>query len=114
MGKITVDGVEVFSIQKVALVLDVSVNTLKRWYKWFEDDTYEKPKELKLPHCYYLDSKGTRYIKIQDIALLEDFGNKIQNEYKGVMAEFNSKYQWGKRGVEINNRKEEKNEQKKP
>ena len=32
---------------------------------------------------------------------LKEFRNKLQTTHKGVMADFNAAYQWGKRGEKI-------------
>ena len=41
---------ELFTTSRTAQILDISTQTLKRWYKWYHDDTYKKPEELKLPN----------------------------------------------------------------
>ena len=99
---------EKISISRVAQAIDVSTQTLKNWYKWYEDDEYEKPIELKLPEYFILDGRGTKFFNQEDIAKLLDFKNKLQMEYKGVMAVWNAEHQWGTRGAEILQRKEEK------
>lgn len=109
---------ERYSTSRVAQILDVSVATLNRWYKWYESDDYEKPVGLKLPK-YIRDTRGTKLFTMADIQELTAFKVALQNEYRGVMAEFNAVYQWGQRGTEILNigrqykkKKEEENAEK--
>lgn len=89
------------SISKVALLLDVSVITIRRWYIWWENDEFEKPKELYLPRYYYMDRRKTKYFKEQDIPHIKKFQEDINGKYKGVMGEFNAVYSWGKPGRKI-------------
>lgn len=99
---------EKFSTARTAQILDISTITLKRWYKWYEDDSYTKPLGLKLPE-YTTDNRGTRFFTMQAIQQLEDFKTKLKTEYRGCMAEFNAVYQWGQRGANIlEKNKEEK------
>lgn len=93
---------ERYSTSRVAQILDVSVATLNRWYKWYESDDYEKPVGLKLPQ-YIKDSRGTKFFTMQDIQALAAFKDSLQGEYRGAMAEFNATYQWGQRGTKILN-----------
>ena len=86
------------SINRVGMSLDISDHTIRRWYKWWENDEFEKPDGLYLPPYYHLDRRGTKYFKKEDIPHLKEFRNKIQSTHKGAMAEFNAAYQWGKRG----------------
>lgn len=90
---------ELFSIARVAQILDVSTATIKRWYKWYENPDYEKPLELKLPE-YTTDNRKTKFFRMADIAKLEQFKNDLQGKYRGIMAEFNAYYQWGQYGTE--------------
>lgn len=98
---------EKFSTSRTAQILDVSTTTLKRWYKWYEDNTYTKPKGLKLP-SYTVDTRGTKFFTMSAIQQLEDFKTKLKTEYRGCMAEFNASYQWGQRGTKILKNKENK------
>ena len=86
------------SISKVALILDVSTTTIKRWYAWYENENYDKPEDLKLP-SYVKDGRGTRYFLPEDVEVLETFKNRLQTDYRGAMAEFNAYYQWGRYGT---------------
>lgn len=82
------------SISKMAQLLDVSTTTVKRWYSWYENDNYEKPADLVLPK-YVKDNRGTKFFLPEDIEMFERFKDMINNQYRGVMAEFNAYYQWG-------------------
>lgn len=86
------------SIRKVANILDISDHTIARWYKWFESDEFEKPKDLVLPSYVYKDRRKTRYFRKSDIPKFEEFAKAINTTHRGCMAEFNAVYQWGKRG----------------
>lgn len=101
---------EYLSINQVSVIIDCSATSIKRWYKWFEDDNYEKPLDLKLPPYYYVDGRKTKHFKREDIIILQDFKEKLNTSHKGIMAEYNANYQWGVRGIKIKERKKQ-NEQ---
>lgn len=105
---------ELFSTSRTAQILDVSTNTLKRWYKWYNSKDFEKPEGLVLPQPT-LDTRNTMFFNIEQIQQLQAFHEKLQNEYRGCMAEFNALYQWGQRGISCvgkhyKKKKEENNE----
>lgn len=89
------------SINRVAMMLDISDHTIRRWYKWWESPEFEKPVGLYLPPYYHLDRRMTKFFKIEDVGYLKEFRNKIQTTHKGSMANFNAAYQWGSRGETI-------------
>lgn len=91
---------ERFTIARAAQIIDVSTQTIKRWYKWYEDTDYEKPFGFKLPG-YTLDSRGTKLFTMSAVQELKDIKDKMSKEYRGCMAEFNATYQWGRRGTKI-------------
>lgn len=97
---------ERFSTARAAQIIDVSTKTLKMWYKWWEDDSYEKPVGLSLPE-YTTDGRGTRFFTYDAVQALEVFKQAIRNEYKGCMAEFNAINSWGQRGTRILGKKKE-------
>lgn len=86
------------SISRAALEIDISVVTIKRWYKWWESDQFEKPDDLYLPPYQYMDRRKTKYFKKDDIVKLKAFNIALQTTHRGAMSEFNAAYQWGKRG----------------
>lgn len=89
------------SINKIALILDVSIITIKRWYLWWENPEFEKPDELFLPKYYHMDRRKTKFFREQDIPHLKKFQQDINGKYRGVMSEFNAVYSWGKSGRKI-------------
>lgn len=86
------------TINRVAMSLDISDHTIRRWYKWWESEEFVKPEGLYLPPYFHMDRRGTKFFKKEDVLFLKEFRNKIQSTHKGVMSEFNAAYQWGKRG----------------
>lgn len=103
---------EKFTTARAAQILDISTNTLKRWYKWYNSEAYEKPQDLKLPQPE-ITSSGTMLFTMSQVQELSKFKQNLQTVYRGCMAEFNAYWQWGKRGTDILRRRENKsNEQK--
>ena len=92
---------EYLTIGKAANAVGVSATTITRWYKWWESDGFEHPADLYLPPYYYKDKRKIKHFKKEDIIFLKEFHNKLQTTHKGVMADFNAAYQWGKRGERI-------------
>lgn len=86
------------SISRAAIEVDVSVVTIKRWYKWWESESFEKPDDLHLPPYQHMDRRKTKYFRKDDIVKLRAFKAALQTTHRGVMSEFNAAYQWGKRG----------------
>lgn len=84
------------SISRVAQRLNVSNMTIIRWYRWWEDDTYDKPHGLSLPQYVYLDRRKTKYFHINSIPMLEEFQAKINTTHKGAMAGWNATHLWNK------------------
>ncbi len=80
------------SITRVAFMLNVSPLTIKRWYKWAKK-TGKTPEDVGLP-IYTTDNRGTWFFTMEQVNQLQEFR---QNLKWGEMAEFNSKYYWGKR-----------------
>ena len=89
------------SAGKAALAVGVTLDTLYRWYKWWENDNFAKPEGLSLPPYYNKDRRKTKFFKKEDIPALEKFRDDIRGPYKGRMAEFNAALLWGKRGDKI-------------
>jgi len=98
-----------FSTSRTAQILDVSTNTLKRWYMWYENDSYEKPADLKLPQ-YTTDKRRTKFFTMADIQVLEQFKVDLKGKYRGIMSDFNADYQWGQYGTVRTERKKRKKE----
>lgn len=91
---------ERFTMGKAAQIIDVSTKTLKSWYKWYEDDTFEKPKGFKLPD-YTVGNHGTKMFTIEQVQELQEAKIQLRTTYRGCMAEFNAIYNWGNRGTRI-------------
>ena len=103
---------EKFTTARAAQILDISTNTLKRWYKWYNSEAYEKPQDLKLPQPE-ITSSGTMLFTMSQVQELRKFKQDLKTVYRGCMAEFNAYWQWGTRGTDILRRRENKsNEQK--
>ena len=98
---------EKFSIARAAQIIDVSTQTLKRWYKWYESPDYVKPNGLKLPE-YTTDNRGTKFFTMEAVQELTNIKELMSTTYKGCMADFNAVYQWGKRGTIILQSKQRK------
>ena len=94
--------IEKFSTARAAQILDISTNTLKRWYKWYHSDDYQKPTGLKLPEPE-ISGNGTMFFTMEQVQELHQFHIDLRSKYRGVMAEFNATYQWGQRGTKILN-----------
>jgi hypothetical protein len=82
------------SISKVCLLLEISPHTIKRWYKFWENDSFSKPDDLYLPPYYYVDRRKTKYFKKEDIPKLVAFHEALQTTHRGCMSEYNAAYQW--------------------
>lgn len=81
---------------KVSQRLDVSVKTLTNWYKWYYDDTIEKPKDFPaLPEYIQDRPNGPRYWLEEDIKQLRKFKNWVPRGRNGVMGRINEVY-WSK------------------
>ena len=93
---------ETYSTARAAQILDISTNTLKRWYKWYESNDYKKPEGLVLP-TPIKDNRGTMFFTMEQIQELHKFQTELRTIYRGAMAEFNAAYQWGQRGTKILN-----------
>jgi len=84
---------------RVAMQLDVSVKTLTNWYKWYYDNSIEKPKKFpKLPEYIQERANGPRYWTQDDVKQLKKFKKWIPKGRSGVMGDISCKY--------IRNRKE--------
>lgn len=92
---------EYVSAGKAALLIEVTLDTLYRWYKWWENDNFAKPEGLYLPPYYHKDRRGTKFFKKEDIPALEKFAQDVRGRFKGCMADFNAAIFWGKRGDRI-------------
>lgn len=88
---------EFFSITRVALMINCSPATIKRWYKW-ADKSGKAICEVGLP-AYVTNNKGTWFFNLQDVQSLIQFKKNLK---WGQMSDFNSKYYWSKKKGESN------------
>jgi hypothetical protein len=83
--------------------LNVSVKTLTNWYKWYNDPSFEKPKNMPtLPKYEQSHEKGPRYWSKDDIKTLKVFKESLPRGRNGIMGEFNKRY-WSTKEKENNN-----------
>lgn len=83
---------------KVAQHLDISVPTLNNWYKWYNNQEFEKPENTpELPEYTQEGKRGTRYWDKVDLPKLVQFKKWIPRGRAGVMGESNAQF-WGERG----------------
>lgn len=98
---------EYLSVSKVCLLLEISTATVKRWYKWWENDNFPKPAGIPpLPSYVYRDRRKTKFFHKKDLPLFSAFEEALRGPYKGCMAEFNAAYQWGKKGETYLNKRD--------
>lgn len=83
---------QMYSITRVALLLNCSPATIKRWYKW-ANKTGKTIDEVGLP-AYGVSTKGTWYFTIEQVKELQNFRKNLK---WGQMAKFNSEYYWSKK-----------------
>lgn len=87
---------------RVANELNISVKTLTNWYKWFNDDSIEKPQNYPhLPMYIQKTERSPRLWKYEDITQLKEFQNWIPRGRHGVMGKISCKY-WTKKGSDKN------------
>lgn len=89
------------SAGKACLIIGITIDTMYRWYRWWENDNFPKPEGLYLPPYYIKDRRRTKFFKNEDIPALQKFAEDVRGPYKGCMAEFNAALMWGKRGAKI-------------
>ena len=98
------DGKNYLTIGEVAKIVERSPQTIKYWYKWYDEQTDAVKSENVLPKTRRdLDAKGTHYFLEDDMEALAVFRDLISY---GKMSEFNNR-RWGERGTEIRERKKE-------
>lgn len=102
-----IDGQRYLTIGEVAREIGRIPQTLKNWITWYEDQPEDIKLKFPLPAPVTdLDTKGTRFFKVEDLPVFQNFKDLIKY---GTMAEF-SVTRWGKKGQDILKRKEERNE----
>lgn len=83
---------EKYSITRVALILNCSPATIKRWYKWAEK-TGRTLEKAGLPQ-FTKDNRGTWIFEENQVNELFEFRKNIK---RGQMADFNERYYWSKK-----------------
>ena len=87
-----------YNATKIAQFLDISVGTLNVWYKWYEDERFEKPAGIpKLPPYEQAGPRRPRYWSEDVLLDLKRFKNWLPKGRGGVMGDLNAR-NWGERG----------------
>lgn len=87
------DKTNMLSASRVANSLDISVKTLTNWYKWYLDDSIEKPDDFpKLPDYLQEHVGGPRFWTEADVEQLREFQAWIPRGRGGVMGRISSQY----------------------
>lgn len=87
------DGIEYVSIGIVAETVGKSVQTIRLWSDW-SDEQESKGFPRYIPAPKRIGSKGIRCFDVADIPKIQEFSNTIKY---GTLSRYNRK-QWGKRG----------------
>lgn len=85
------------TIVQAAKMIGTSAHTIRRWYKWWENENFEHHKGLYLPPYYILDRRGTKWFKEEDVYHLKEFRRRLNLTHRGEMNTFNAAYQWSKK-----------------
>lgn len=86
------------SITELAKRVGTTAITIKRWYVWYEDDTYEKPDGFTLPEYVYLDNMNTKYFHIKDVDRFKEICKGLckSDKYRGIMSDYTKNIKRGK------------------
>ena len=91
---------------EVSYKLNIATKTLNNWYKWYYDDSIEKPNDFpRLPDYIQLHTRGPRYWVKEDISQLKKFQKWIPHGRLGVMGDVSCAYLNTKskqKGVDVN------------
>ena len=74
------------SAGKVCLEVDITLDTLYRWYRWWENDNFPKPEGLYLPPYYHKDRRKTKFFKKEE-PVLEGAADEVETLEEGAEAE---------------------------
>lgn len=86
------------TVNSIAKELDVAVNTINNWYRWYNNPKSDKPEDTPvLPEFEQYTERGTRYWKKSVLPLLQAFKDWVPRGRAGVMGSTNKRY-WGQRG----------------
>lgn len=85
---------ELLSITRVSLILNCSVITIKRWYKWANEYDISQINGVSLPQ-YTTDNRGTWFFTYPQVNQLREFRKHLK---WGQMSKFNCRYYNKKKG----------------
>jgi len=77
---------KLLKIEEVALLLDVSTQTLNIWYKWARENPDNELAQL-IPKYQQTGARQTRYWTQSDVWKLLEFKNKLPRGRGGVMGD---------------------------
>lgn len=93
MGKPVLNDDKLLTATRVSYILNIATKTLNNWYKWYYDDSIEKPKDTpKLPDYIQAHKMGPRYWTMEDIPKLKEFQEWIPRGRNGVMGDVSCAY----------------------
>lgn len=88
-----------YSANKISQYLDISVQTLNNWYKWYNDPNIKKPEDTPfLPPFIQESPRGRRLWSEDYLYDLKKFKEWVPRGRGGVMGQVNF-HLWGERGV---------------
>ena len=100
-----------YSANKISQYLDISVQTLNSWYKWYNDESIVKPPDTPfLPPYEQASTRGKRLWSEDYLYDLRKFKEWIPKGRGGVMGDINARC-WGERGVRAQKNKALKKEE---
>lgn len=93
---------EYLSLSECAEKLGVSTMTITRWYNWYNSDATKT--HLVLPAIHRIGANGKKFIEKKDFDVLAKFKKGLR---RGMMADYNAAFSWGKNGDRILKEREE-------
>lgn len=101
-----------YNANKIAQFLDISVGTLNVWYKWYEDERFEKPEGVPpLPLYEQAGPRRPRYWSEDVLLDLKRFKDWLPKGRGGIMGDLNAR-NWGERGRQAQKNKAMRKAQK--
>ncbi len=97
------------SALKVSQKLNISTKTLNNWYRFWEDETTEKPKGIPELPAYQRINDNMRIWDVKDIPQLRKFKNWIPKGRNGIMGKTNARYFSGRGKYRPESKKEDNN-----
>lgn len=93
-------------VDKVALLVGVSVKTINSWY-WFKEHNPDNEYSKLLPEFTRQTGRGTRYWQSDDIPKLIEFRAKVPHGRNGILGDITQRYT-RKKKEELKNGKKNK------